>query len=285
MGTVHDRMADDLALRNYAPGTRQQYLRCAELLVEHFDCSPLRLSAERIREYVLELLEEKSPAAVKMHIAGLKFLYEVTLERPNVVAKIPWPKVPHRLPDILSFEEVRALLEALESLRNRAIAMTAYGAGLRIEEACSLWTTDLDKHRMTIHVRHGKRGKDRYVMLPKLLYTTLRAYWAIYRPEPPVLFPGEERGSCIGAETVRKAIHEAVHKAGIKKRVTPHSLRHSFATHLLEDHVDLRTIQELLGHASIRTTARYTHVSTAHITKTQSPLDRIGLVGGAPTTR
>jgi site-specific recombinase XerD len=278
-------MADDLALRNYADGTRREYLRCAELLIERYGCSPLRLGEEKIREYVLELIEEKSPAAVKMHVAGLKFLYEVTLERPSVVAKIPWPKVPHGLPDILSFDEVRALLEALESLRNRAIAMTAYGAGLRIEEACSLWVTDIDKHRGTIHVRHGKRGKDRYVMLPKLLYTTLRVYWATYRPELPVMFPGEEPGTCIGAETVRKAIHEAVHKAGIRKHVTPHSLRHSFATHLLEDNVDLRTIQELLGHASIRTTARYTHVSTAHIAKTQSPLDRIGLVGGAPPTR
>lgn len=283
MGTVHDRMADDLALRNYARGTREQYLRRAELLIEHFGCSPLRLTEEQIREYVLGLLEEKSPASVKMDIASIKFLFEVTLGRPKVVAKIPWPKVPHGLPDILSFEEVRALLEALQTLRYRAIAMTAYGAGLRIEEACALWTTDIDAQRGTIHVRHGKRSRDRYVMLPKLLYTTLRAYWATYRPEPPVMFPGDRPGTCIAANTVRKAIHEAVVAAGITKRVTPHSLRHSFATHLLEDGTDLRTIQELLGHASIRTTARYTHVSTAHIAKTRSPLDRIGLDGGAVT--
>jgi site-specific recombinase XerD len=274
-------MSEDLTLRNYAEGTREQYLRCAELFVEHFGCSPMRLGEEKIRDYVLELMERQSPASVKMHVASLKFLYEVTLARPNVTARIPWPKVPHGLPDVLSLAEVERLIGALESLRDRAIVMTAYGAGLRIQEACSLWTTDIDKHRMTIHVRHGKRGKDRYVMLPKLLYQTLRAYWAAYRPEPPVLFPGEEPGTCISPEAVRKAIHAAVAAAGITKRVTPHSLRHSFATQLLDDGTDLRVIQELLGHASIRTTARYTHVSTAHIARTVSPLDRLAHGGDA----
>jgi site-specific recombinase XerD len=277
-------MAEDLALHNYADGTRQQYLRCAELFVEHHGCSPMRLGEDKVREYVLALLERQSPASVKMHIASLKFLYEVTLERPNVVAKIPWPKVPHGLPDILSLDEVRRLLLALEALRDRVLAMVAYGTGLRIQEACSLWTTDIDGQRGTLKVRHGKRGKDRYVMLPKLLYFALRAYWAAYRPEPPVLFPGERPGTTLAPDTVRAALHKAVAAAGITKRVTPHSLRHSFATHLLEDKTDLRTIQELLGHASIRTTARYTHVSTAHIAKTTSPLDRLGL-DGADVTR
>ena len=168
MGSIQQRMADELALRNYASGTREQYLRNAEIFVDEIGCSPYLVSEQRVKDYILGLLEEKSPATVKMHIASIKFLFEVTLRRPKVVAHIPWPKVPHKLPDILAFEEVRDLLINL-ALRDRAIAMAAYGAGLRIEEACGLWTIDIDRHRKTIHVRLGKGGKDRYVLLPELL--------------------------------------------------------------------------------------------------------------------
>jgi site-specific recombinase XerD len=276
-------MAEDLTLRNYACGTSYQYLRNAEIFVDWIGCSPYQVSEQKVRDYVLELLEEKSPATAKMHIASIKFLFEVTLERPKVVANIPWPKVPHTLPDILSFEEVRDILLHL-GLRDRAIAMAAYGAGLRIEEACTLWTLDIDRHRRTIKIRHGKGGKARYVMLPELFLITLETYWRAERPVPPILFPGHSPGTCVTQDAVRKAIHDAVLATGIRKHVTPHTLRHSFATHLHENGTDLRVIQELLGHKSIRTTVRYTHVSTAHIAKTTSPLDLVNLNGGASTT-
>lgn len=289
MGTVHDRMRDDLRLKNYADGTVREYLRCAGAFVRQLGRSPVKVSEEAIRKYVLEMAEERSPSTVKMHVAAIRFLYEVTLRHPELVVGLHFPKVPHKLPVILSLEEVRRLLEAIEPPKYRAVLMTAYGAGMRISEACSLLTTDIDSERGVIHIRDGKRDRDRYVMLSKVLLATLREYWRIYRPTPPVLFPGERAATCISDSAVRKALRAARAKARITKRVTPHSLRHAFATHLLEDGTDIRTIQMLLGHGSIRSTARYTQVSVAHICKTRSPLDRLppaqpGGNGGKATT-
>jgi len=275
MGTLHDRMQDDLKLKNYARGTAQQYLSCARRFVEHFGISPVSLGEDDVRKYVLKLAEERSPSTVKMHVAAIRFLYEVTLRSPEVVVGLHFPKVPHRLPDILSREEVWRLLEAIEPPKYRAVLMAAYGAGMRISEACSLLTTDIDSGRGVIHVRDGKRNRDRYVMLSPVLLTTLREYWKLYRPAVPVLFPGERPQTCVSHKAVRLALHEGRARAGITKRVTPHCLRHAFATHLLEDGADIRTIQALLGHGSIRSTARYTQVSVAHICKTPSPLDRL----------
>lgn len=275
MGTLHDRMQDDLKLKNYAPGTVGQYLSCARRFVEHFGVSPVSLDEQAVRRYVLEMAGERSPATVKMHVAAIRFLYEVTLRSPEVVVGVHFPKVPHRLPDILSLDEVRRLLEAVEPPMYRAVLMTAYGAGMRISEACSLLTTDIDSARGVIHVRQGKRNRDRYVMLSAVLLAALREYWKLYRPAVPILFPGERPQSCVSPAAVRLAMREAKARAGITKRVTPHSLRHAFATHLLEDGADIRTIQALLGHGSIRSTARYTQVSVAHICKTRSPLDRL----------
>jgi len=274
MGTVHDRMQDDLRLKNYADGIIREYLRCARAFVEHFKVSPLKISEKTIRKYVLAMAKERSPSTVKMHVAAIRFLNEVTLRSPQRVASLHFPKVPQRLPDILSPEEVRRLLEAVESPKYRAILMTAYGAGMRISEACSLLTIDIDSKRGVIHVRDGKRDRDRYVMLSSVLLSTLREYWRIYQPTPPVLFAGERPGTCVSHAAVRQALRRAKTKVGITKRVTPHSLRHAFATHLLEDGADIRTIQALLGHGSIRSTARYTQVSVKHVCKTPSPLDR-----------
>jgi site-specific recombinase XerD len=282
MGIVQDRMAEDLRLKNYRPGTQEQYLRCARHFVEFFDCSPLRLSAADIRKFLVHLtdVQKVSPASLKMYVAALKFLYSVTLRRPEKVAGLCWPKVPHPLPDILSQGEVERLLHAIESTKHRVIVMTAYGAGLRIGEACGLMTVDIDSERMLIHVRDGKRGRDRFVMLSPVLLGALRAYWRQYRPEGPALFPGSQPGTSLQPQTVREALTQAVAQAGIKKRVTPHSLRHAFATHLLETGADLRTIQVLLGHGSIRSTARYTHVSQKHVAATPSPLDGLNVPGG-----
>jgi site-specific recombinase XerD len=234
------------------------------------------MGEDQLRTFLLYLMEEEhaSPSTVANYVAALRFLYGVTLGRPEVAVRIPYPKVPHTLPDILSSEEVMGLLDALGSVKYRAVVTTMYAAGLRIQEACSLKPGDIDSKRMLIHVRLGKRGRDRFVMLSQKLLELLRLYWTTVRPPGIYLFTGLTTGGHVGAEAVRLALREAARQVGLYKRVTPHVLRHSFATHLLEDGADLRTIQVLLGHRSIRSTALYTHVSERHIRKTPSPLDR-----------
>jgi site-specific recombinase XerD len=184
------------------------------------------------------------------------------------------------LPDILTGEEVERIFQLIVSLKHRAILMTAYGAGLRISEACSLKTSDLDSKRMLIHVHKGKRSKDRYVMLSERLLDVLRTYWKIARPEGPFLFPGAIPGRSITTDAVQRVLHQVVVQCHFTKRVTPHSLRHCFATHLLETGTDIRVIQRLLGHASLQTTARYTKVTERHIGRTKSPLDLLGTKEG-----
>lgn len=275
-------MQDDLRLKNYSPGTATHYLRCVRQFLEQrtFRATPpTKVRPAVIRKYVLRLAETRAPSTVKMHVAAIRFLYEVTLRRPKVVEGVYFPKVPQRLPVILSPDEVQGLLEAVDSPKHRVIAMTAYGAGMRISEACSLKVEDIDSKRGVIHIRRGKRARDRLVMLSPTLLAALREYWRAYRPADR-LFPGDKPGSSISAAAVREALHAASKKAGITKRVTPHTLRHAFATHLLERGADIRTIQVLLGHSSIRSTARYTHVSVSHIRRTGSPLDSLK-VGGA----
>ncbi len=281
MATVHDRMRDDLKLKNYAKGTVDHYLSCARTFLKQSRVPPTKVRAAQVRRYVLKLAEARSPATVKMHIAAIRFLYTVTLRRPKVVETLYFPKVPHKLPDILAAEEVDRLLAAVNEPKYRAVLMTAYGTGMRLSEACSVLTTDIDSQRGVIHIHQGKRNRDRLVMLSPVLLTALREYWKVYRPTPPVLFPGNKPGTFVSHAAVREALRRARLKAGVAKRVTPHSLRHAFATHLLEDGADIRTIQVLLGHGSIRSTARYTQVSARHIAKTKSPLDRLRQ-GGAP---
>jgi integrase/recombinase XerD len=277
MGELYQKMARDLAIKNLAERTREQYLRCCSLFTAYHMVSPREMGAEEIKEYLGHLLDRGASAEkLKMHIAGLKFLYGVTLDRKDVAEKIPWPKVPHRKPDILSLSEVERLLEAgAVSLVPVMVSMTAYAGGLRISEACRLRPEDVDSARMLIHVRLGKGQKDRFVMLSEQLLLLLRAYFKTVQPQGGWMFPGRKGDMHISPSAVEKALKVAATKAGIKKRVTPHLLRHSFATHLLEDGVDIRVIQVLLGHASIRTTARYTQVSARHIGSVKSPLDKI----------
>jgi site-specific recombinase XerD len=282
MAELRDRMARDLALRNLAAGTREAYLRCCCSFVRYHMKSPLELGEGDIKEYLHRvLLQSGSPEALKMHVAGLKFLYGVTLNRPEVVARIPWPKVARKRPDILSGSEVERLLGAVASLSPCVVLMTAYGTGLRISEACRLRTEDIDGKRGLVHVRLGKGSKDRYVMLPERLYRALRGYWAKVRPTDGWLFPGRKKGTHLHQEAVRQALKAAVRKAKLKKRVTTHTLRHSFATHLLELGTDIRIIQSLLGHESIRTTQGYTHVGAGLIGRVTSPLDVLGKKKGA----
>lgn len=276
MGRLCQRMAEDLKLKNYAESTQTEYLRCAKNFVAFHMRSPLEMGEREIRDFLLYLAFRKGAETLKMHVAGIRFLYSTTLGRPEEVVALSWPKVPYRLPDILSGSEVSALLGAIEPLAHRAVAMTAYGTGLRISEACSLQTADIDSKRMLIHVRDGKRARDRYVMLPKTLHAVLREYWRRMRPEGIYLFPGGKSGRAITPGTVGLALKKAIRKTDIKKRVTLHGLRHSFATHLLEAGTDIRVIQVLLGHTSIRSTMRYTQVSQKHVGRVTSPLDLLG---------
>lgn len=283
MGELRDRMTRDLALRNLATATQKEYLRCCCAFVRYHMKSPLELGETALKEYLAHLqLKGAGPETLKMNVAGLKFLYGVTLDRAEVAERLPWPKVPHKKPDILSGSEVEMLLQAVPSLVPRMALTTAYGAGLRVSEVCRLRVEDIDSKRGVIHVRLGKGQKDRYVMLANRLLLALRAYWGQVQPEGGWLFPGAKPGQPLSPDAVRKALERATKAVKVKKKVTAHGLRHAFATHLLEAGTDIRIIQVLLGHTSIRTTARYAQVSAKHIASVQSPLDLLGTKKGAP---
>jgi len=281
MGELYDRMAQDLKLKNFVLTTQKEYLRCCCHFVRYHMTSPAELGEVAIKEYLAHLLlRGAGPETLKMNVAALKFLYGVTLDRPKVAERLLWPKVPHRKPDILSGREVELVLGAVSSLIPAVALTAAYGAGLRISEVCRLRGEDIDSKRGVIHVRLGKGQKDRYVMLSTRLLGLLREYWVKVRPQGGWLFPGRKEGSHLTPCAVRKALDAAVRSLKLKKRVTAHVLRHSFATHLLEAGTDIRVIQVVLGHASIRTTARYAQVSAAHVARAKSPLDLLGTKQG-----
>jgi integrase/recombinase XerD len=282
MGAIRDKMKADLELRAFAATTKKEYLRRAQNFIAYHGHPPTELGEPEIREFLLYLINERKAGSATQHmyIAAIKFLYATTLRRPEVVTNIPWPKRPQTLPDILTGEEVEGLFHQIVSLKHRAILMVAYGAGLRISEACSLKIADLDSKRMLIHVHEGKRSKDRYVMLSTRLLDVLRTYWKGARPRGPFLFPGAIPDRAITTSAVQRVLHQAVVECRFTKRVTAHSLRHGFATHLLETGTDIRTIQQLLGHSSIQTTARYTKVTERHVGRTKSPLDLLGTKEG-----
>ena len=244
---------------------------------QHFHRSPDQLGAEEIRRYQLFLIQEKKLAwsSYKQIVCALRFFYAKTLKRPFLLEDIPFPHHEQRLPLILSKGEVERILSAPRRPKTRAILMTLYATGLRRSEVAHLRVSDIDSARMTIFVQ-GKGKKDRVVMLSPILLDTLRQYWRLAKPKY-WLFPGRTPDQPISENDVFAVFHNAVRRAGITKHVSPHSLRHSFATHLLEAGVDLRTIQLLLGHRSLKTTARYLHVSQYHVRATASPLDSLNL--------
>lgn len=275
MGELYQRMDADLRLRNLSPRTRESYLAGASTFVRHFMRSPAEMGEAEVLHYLRELaMGGAGPSVVRMQVASLKFLYRVTLGRPEVVADIPWPKKVKRLPRVVSLGEIVAALTAVPNLRHRMLLLTAYDAGLRIREAAQLRTDDILAERGLIHVL-GKGNKERYVKLSQPLLGALRSYWKVVRPPGPFFFPGAIPGKPIDPSSVRLALRTALKKAGLK-RVTPHALRHSCATHLLEAGTDIRIIQEILGHSSIRTTLLYTHVSAAHIATQKTPLEIAG---------
>lgn len=278
MGQVRDRMTQDLQLRGYAENTVYEYVRCAWHYVAYHRRPAETMGEPEIRQFLLhrQLEDGVGGSTLKVTVAALRFLYATTLGQPEVAVQIAYPKVRSALPDILSGTEVQQLLDAMDGPMYRAVVMTAYGAGLRVSEVCELCVGDIDNQRMLLHVRGGKGGHDRFVPLPERVLFTLREYWRAARPAGPQLFPGKEPGRGISPDAVRHHLHAAADKLGLQKRVTPHVLRHSFATHLLELGTDIRVIQMLLGHRSIRTTLRYARVTTKHVAQVKSPVDVLG---------
>lgn len=274
MTPLRQRMLEDMGIRNLADNTQSAYLQQVIAYAKHFHRRPEDLGPEEVRTYQVYLTKTRglSPSSVSIATGALRFLYKVTLKRNWAIEEIPMPKRPFRLPVILSTEEVMHFLDSIGSLKYRVILMTAYATGLRISEATHLKVTDIDSQRMMLRVDQGKARKDRYVMLSPRLLEELRAYWKAVRPTL-WLFPGDLPGKPITRSAVEQACQRAHRASGIKKPLTPHSLRHAFATHLLESGTDVRTIQLLLGHRSLATTSRYLKVATTTVCATTSPFD------------
>jgi len=262
-------------VRNLALTRQTVYLQQVSLFARHFDKSPEALEPEDIRAYQVHLTNEKklTPSSVLIAVAALRFLYKIWLKKGWTVEEvIPAPKKPQTLPIVLSPEEVLQFLVCLTNTKHHAILTTCYAAGLRISEAIHPKPADIDSRRMVIRVEQGKGQKDRYGMLSPKLLETLRAYWRAVRPKG-WLFDGDVAGQPIGVSAVESACQKAHRRSGLRKPVTPHSFRHAFAVHLLESGTDIRTIQLLLGHRSLATTARYLRIATSKVCSTSSPLD------------
>ncbi len=282
MSALRRRMIDDMTLRNLSPATQRSYLHAVTKFSRHFGCSPDRLGLEDVRSFQVYLVSQGiSWPALNQIVCALRFFYGVTLDHAEIPERIVYARTPRKLPSILSAEEVVRFLEAVPSLKTRVALTTAYAAGLRASEAVSLQVADIDSSRMVLQVRQGKGAKDRTVMLSAALLAILRSYWRLARPAP-WLFPGRGPDKPIDVQVLHAACRSAAKAAGLTKRVSVHTLRHSFATHLLESGTDIRIIQVLLGHSNLSTTARYTHVATTTIARTQSPLDRLDLTVTPP---
>ena len=275
MSVLRQRMIEDIQLRNLALNTQISYLQQVSCFARHFGKSPTELGEEEIRAYQVYLTNDKklSPGSIHTAVAALRFLYKVTLKKEWTYGEVlPLPKKPRTLPVVLSPGEVQQFLGFVESLKHRAILTTCYAAGLRISEAVHLTPTAIDSQRMVIRVAQGKGQKDRYVMLSPALLAMLRDYWRTVRSRD-WLFPGEHPGEPITRDAVGNACQKAHRLSRLSKPVTPHSLRHAFAVHLLEAGTDVRTIQLLLGHRSLATTAKYLRIATSKVCATESPLE------------
>jgi len=274
MSPLRQRFIEDLRLRNLAPRTIDAYVAAVARLARFAGRSPDQLGPADVRALQLHLIEHRASwSLVNQIVCGLRFFFHVTLRRPGVVEQLPYAKKPRTLPSVLSPQEVAQLLAAVTDERYRLVLRSAYGCGLRVSEAAHLQVGDIDSSRMLLHVRQGKGGKDRLVPLPQRLLEELRVYWRRYRPTT-YLFAGRRRGQPLCVTGVQRACLKAARRCGLTKKVTPHTLRHSYATHLVEAGVDLETVRQLLGHRHLTTTTRYTHMAGKAQT-TISPLDRL----------
>jgi len=277
MTPLRRRMLEDMQIRNYSPHTIECYLRGVARFAQHFHTSPDRLGAEHIRAYQLHLLQQGvSESIFTQSVCALRFFYEKTLHRPWMVEYIPYPKQPKKLPVVLSREEVQELIRTPHNLKHRVILATLYTTGVRVSELCGLRGTDIDSGRMVIQVRQGKGKRDRLVGLSPDLLPLLRRYWKAYQLRS-WLFPGSGVHTPISRRSVGRICRQVGKTTPLTKAVYPHILRHSFATHLLEAGMDLRRIQLLLGHATLRSTTLYLHVANPALAVTDSPLTTLAL--------
>jgi len=277
MSPLRRRMIEDMTVRNLSPATQRSYIHAVAKFSRYFGRSPDHLALEDVRTFQVQLVAAGiSWPALNQTVCALRFFYGVTLGHGEIPERIPYAREPRRLPVVLSADEVVRFLEAVPGLKSRTALTTAYAAGLRASEAVRLKVGDIDSGRMMLRVEQGKGGKDRYAMLSPQLLTILRGYWRLVRPRQ-WLFPGRDEDRPIDPQVLHAACRSACKAAGLAKRVTVHTLRHSFATHLLEAGTDIRIIQVLLGHNNLSTTARYTRVADTTIRSTASPLDRLRL--------
>ena len=275
MSPLRRRMIEDMTIRNFGPKTRHDYIRSVKNLSKFLGRSPDTASNEDVRRFQLHLTSDGiSAASMNNTVSGLRFFFRVTLDRSDIANHLPFVRQPQKLPIILSPEEVSRFLAAAPGLKYKAAFSVAYGAGLRASEVMSLKPIDIDSKRMVIRVEQGKGRKDRYVMLSPQLLELLRDWWRVGRPQG-WLFPGRVLGAPLTTRQLNRACHAAAQMAELEKPVSLHTLRHSFATHLLEHNVDIRVIQVLLGHAKLDTTALYTQVATKTIRDVMSPLDQL----------
>ena len=276
------RMIEDMTVRNLSPATQRCYIHAVARFSRFFRCSPDRLGLEDVRRFQLHLVARGiSWAGLNQIVCALRFFYGTTLGRTELPDRIAYAREPRKLPVVLGAEEVVRFLDAVANPQHRVALITAYATGLRACEVAHLRLADIDSSRMVIRVEHGKGGKDRYVMLSAQLLGILRDYWRLTRPTH-WLFPGRQAARPLHPAVLHGACRSACTAAALGKRVSMHTLRHSFATHLLESGTDIRIIQSLLGHSNLQTTARYTRVATNTIRATRSPLDRLRLTRAAP---
>lgn len=278
MTPLRQRMIEDMQLRNLSPHTVEAYVQSVARFAKHFGRSPDQLTGEQVRAYLLHMVQEERASWSRYNIArcALQFFYQVTLGRKERFEKLPYTRQPKRLPTVLSPEELRRLFEvAGRDLKHKALLMTLYASGLRISEALSLKPTDIDSRRMMIHVRLGKGNKDRMVKLSAQLLEVLREYWRVGRPKTWLFPQANDPNRPMNSGSAQRMVSRTAKRAGIIRRVSPHTLRHSYATHLLEAGTNLRTIQLLLGHTNLKTTSIYMHVSQAQLNAASSPLDLI----------
>ena len=281
---LHQRMIDDMTARRFREATRRDYARHVRNFAAFLGRLPDTATCEDLRRYQLHLAKQQIGAAtVNSAVAALRFFFTVTLERPDLVRYLTTVQEPRRAPVVLNQEEVARLFDAAPGIKYKAAFGVAYGAGLRVSEVVALKVSDIDSQRMTLRVEQGKRRKDRYVMLSPQRLQWLREWWKAAHPRG-WLFPGQDPVNPMSTRQLVRAVHAAAQTAGIAKRVSPHTLRHSFATHLLEQGVDIRVIQVLLGHAKLETTALYTRVAVNTIREVKSPLERLSgtLTGQSP---
>lgn len=275
MSALRKRMEADMALRGLAYRTRQAYIEAVAKLAKFYRRGPDEISVEEVERYLLHLLEERKLAHSSCNVvcSALQFFYRVTLKRREAEFCLPRSKAPSKLPQILAREEIARLFEKTANPKHRAFLMTTYAAGLRLQEACRLKVADIDSERMTLRIEQGKGAKDRYTVLSPRLLTELRRYWIAHRPSH-WLFPGaRDAGHPMRPKSAQRIFYAAKARAGITKQCGIHGLRHAFATHLLEGGVDVHTIQRLMGHGSLSTTARYFHLAQKHLSGATSPLD------------